>query len=241
MTKPIPALPAAAPPSFPFRVAGIDIGSNAIRFLAAEFTGRESFETLEYVREPIRIGRDAFHSQVIGQPVMDAAVSAIARMRERMDALDVSGYRAVATSAVRDSRNGEEFVERVWRECGIKVETITGTEEAHLVWLAVRGRIDLGDRQWVLVDLGGGSVEISLVDGEKLRWSESHPLGTVRLLEELGDTSDESPDRVRRRLEDHTAMLRISAITKQVDAAGMVATGGNMEALAELAGSRRDS
>lgn len=241
MTAPLPALPPAAPPSFPFRVAGIDIGSNAIRFLAAEFTGRESFQTLEYVREPIRIGRDAFHSRVIGPEVMDAAVSAIGRMREKMDALDVSGYRAVATSAVRDSRNGEEFVERVWRECGIRVETITGTEEAHLVWLAVRGRIDLGESQWVLVDLGGGSVEISLVDGEQLRWSESHPLGTVRLLQELGDTSEESPDRVRRRLEDHTAMLRISAIAKQVNAAAMVATGGNMEALAELAGSRRDA
>jgi exopolyphosphatase / guanosine-5'-triphosphate,3'-diphosphate pyrophosphatase len=240
MIELLPALP-VAPRSFPLRVAGIDIGSNAIRFVAAEFTARESFAPLEYFREPIRLGHDAFRAQVLGQEAMDAAVDALTRMRTVMDSLKVNGYRAVATSAVRDSRNGEEFVERVWEESGIRIETITGTEEAHLVWLAVRERIDLDESQWVLVDLGGGSVEISLVEGEELRWTESHPLGTVRLLEELGDLSGESPDWVRRRLEDHAAMLRISAITRQVDAAGMVATGGNMETLAELTGSRRDA
>jgi exopolyphosphatase / guanosine-5'-triphosphate,3'-diphosphate pyrophosphatase len=234
-------LPGATPPSFPVRVAAIDIGSNAIRFVAAEFSGREAFVPLEYIREPVRLGRDAFRSREIGPQVMDAAVEAIARFRKTMDELEVRGYRAVATSAVRDSQNGAELVERVWRECGIRIETITGAEEAHLVWLAVRGRIDFGDSEWVLVDLGGGSVEISLVAGEEVRWSESHPLGTVRLLEELGDLTAESPDRVRRRLEDHAAMLRISAITRQVEATGVVATGGNMEALADLAGSRRDA
>ena len=230
-----------APPSFPFRVAAIDIGSNAVRFLAAEFTAREAFRTLEYIREPVRLGADAFRLRRLGDEVMDAAVAAMARFRRAMDELGARSYRAVATSAVRDSENGAEFVDRVWRECGIRIETITGVEEAHLVWLAVRRRVDFGGRDWVLVDLGGGSVEISLVDGDQVRWSESHPLGTVRLLQELGDLAGESPDRVRRRLEDHAAMLRISAITRQVEAVGMVATGGNMEELAALAGSRPDA
>jgi exopolyphosphatase/guanosine-5'-triphosphate,3'-diphosphate pyrophosphatase len=168
-------------------------------------------------------------------------VSAIGRFRKAMDALEVKGYRAVATSAVRDSQNGEEFVARVREECGIRIETITGAEEAHLVWRAVRSRADFGGREWILVDLGGGSVEVSLVDHAEVRWTESHPLGTVRLLEEMGDLAGESPDRVRRRLEDHAAMLRISAVAKKVDAAGMIATGGNIEELAELAGSRPDA
>ena len=231
----------APPPSFPFRVAAIDIGSNAVRFLAAEVAGREAFRHLGYIREPVRLGADAFGDGRLGDEVMGAAVAAMARFRKEMDELEVSGYRAVATSAVRDSQNGAELVDRVWNECGIRIETITGVEEAHLVWLAVRGRIDLGDGDWVLVDLGGGSVEISLVDRDQLAWSESHPLGTVRLLEELGDLAGESPDRVRRRLEDHAAMLRISAITRPLGAAGMVATGGNMEEIATLAGSRPDS
>ena len=231
----------AEPPSFPLRVAAIDIGSNAVRFLAAEFSGREAFRPLHYIREPVRLGADAFHSGRLGDEVLDRAVAAMARFREAMDDLEVKSYRAVATSAVRDSENGADFVDRVWRECGIRVEAITGAEEAHLVWLAVRGRIDLGESDWVLVDLGGGSVEISLVSGEGPAWSESHPLGTVRLLEELGELDGESPARVRRRIEDHAAMLRISAIARQVDAVGMVATGGNMEELAGLTGARPDA
>jgi exopolyphosphatase/guanosine-5'-triphosphate,3'-diphosphate pyrophosphatase len=241
MSELLNPLAGATPPSFPLRVAAIDIGSNAIRFMAAEFVAREGYQVLQSIREPVRMGRDAFRARLIRPEVMEAAVSAIGRFRKAMDALDVRGYRAVATSAVRDSENGSEFVERVWAEWGIRVETITGAEEAHLVWLAVRTRVDLGASEWVLVDLGGGSVEVSLVDQADVRWTESHPLGTVRLLEELGDLSGESPDRVRRRLEDHAAMLRISAVAKQVEAAGIIATGGNIEQLALLAGSRPDS
>ena len=231
----------AESPSFPLRVAAIDIGSNAVRFLAAEFTGREAYRQLDYIREAVRLGADAFHFGRLREEVMDRALGAMARFRRAMDELEVKSYRAVATSAVRDSQNGADLVERVWKECGIRIETITGAEEAHLVWLAVRGRVDLGESDWVLVDLGGGSVEISLVSADELRWSESHPLGTVRLLEELGELDGESPERVRRRLEDHAAMLRISAITRNVDAMGMVATGGNMEELASLTGSRPDA
>lgn len=234
-----PPAPAAA--EFPLRVAAIDIGSNAIRFLAAEFTSRETYSPLEYIREPVRLGRDAFRDHRIRDEVLTEAVEVIARFRKAMDALEIRGYRAVATSAVRDSHNGGDFVSRVWETSGVRIETITGAEEAHLVWLAVRRRIDLGTAGWVLVDLGGGSVEVSDVTATEIRSSESHPLGTVRLLEELGDLSAESPDRVRRRLEDHAAMLRISAVARTLDAQGMIATGGNIEELAELAGSRRDA
>lgn len=232
--------PGSAPPTFPLRVGAVDIGSNAIRFLAAEFGDREAFRELEYMREPVRLGRETFRSGMLPADAMDAGAKAIARFRERMDQLELVGYRAVATSAVRDARNGEEFVERVWEECGVRIETITGTEEAHLVWLAVRARVPLGSRGWVLVDLGGGSVEVSLVDSERIRWSESHPLGTVRLLEELGDVSGDSPESVRRMIEDHAGMLRDTLVARKPDVEGMIATGGNMEALAGLAGALPD-
>ena len=240
MSELLHPLPGSAPPSFPLRVGAVDIGSNAIRFLAAEFASRDELRQLDYVREPVRLGREAFLSGMIAGDAMDDAVKAISRFRERMDDLELLGYRAVATSAVRDSVNGGELVDRVWEECGVRIETITGTEEAHLVWLAVRHRVALGARGWVLVDLGGGSVEVSLVDAEEIRWSESYPLGTVRLLGELGDVTGDSPDAVRRRLEDHAAMLRISAAAKKLDVDGMLGTGGNMEALAALAGAQPD-
>jgi exopolyphosphatase/guanosine-5'-triphosphate,3'-diphosphate pyrophosphatase len=222
-------------PNFPLRVAAIDVGSNAIRFLAAEFTDRDRFSQIDYVRAPVRMGHDAFRTGRLTDESMEAGIEALAGFRRRMDALEVAHYRAVATSAVRDSRNGSEFVQRVAKECDLRLEPITGAEEARLVWLAARSRVELDEGEWILVDLGGGSVEISRIDDRRVHWSESQPLGTVRLLEEVEELGGDSPERIRRMLEDHTAMLKISAVARGLEVAGMIATGGNIEELAELA------
>lgn len=221
--------------TFPIRAAAIDVGSNAIRFLAAEFSGPDAWERLESVRAPVRLGHEVFQTGRLSAEVMESALDALEGFRVRMDDLGIRYYRAVATSAVRDSANGREFVERVWDRSGIRLEPITGREEARLVWLAIRERFDLAEADWVLVDLGGGSVEISLVDEDGVHWSESHMLGTVRLLEELSDEETRSPARFRRVLEDHTSLLKVSAAARRSSAAGLIATGGNIEALAELA------
>jgi exopolyphosphatase / guanosine-5'-triphosphate,3'-diphosphate pyrophosphatase len=225
-------------PRFPLRLGAIDMGSNAIRFVAAEFSEPLAMRPLESVRESVRLGKDAFETGILSEAAMDAAVGALCRFRERMDALEVAGYRAVATSAVRDSRNGHELIARVREQCGIEIETITGAEEARLAWLAVRQRVELGNRPWYLVDLGGGSLEVSFIEGDSVRWSESHPVGTVRLLNEMREVSGATPSDVRRWLDDHTAMLKVSSLATQVEGAGVIATGGNMETLAELAGAQ---
>ena len=235
-------LPPAAEPgiSFPLRVAAIDMGSNGIRFEVAEFSDATTFEELEYERVPVRLGHDAFVSGKLSDAVMDAAAEAFGRFRSRMDELGVSHYRAIATSAVRESRNGSEFVQRLFDESAIQVETITGTEEAKLVWLAVSSRVPLADEKWILVDLGGGSVEVSLVDNSGTIWSQSHTMGSVRLLTELSGVSD-SPGGFRRLLAEYASTLNIPAAAQHWKPAGLVATGGNIEALAELAGAEPDA
>jgi exopolyphosphatase/guanosine-5'-triphosphate,3'-diphosphate pyrophosphatase len=126
------------------------------------------------------------------------------------------------------------FLRRVRDEAGIMLEPITGAEEVRLVHQAVRNRISLGRDKWILADLGGGSVEVSLVDQADVLWSVSHGMGSVRLLEELQVAGDE-PGRFRRRLEEYAATLKIPAIGR-AKRAGFIATGGNMEALARLTG-----
>lgn len=218
--------------NFPVRVAAIDIGSNAIRFLAAEFSAPRRYKVIDQVRAPVRLGHDAFLTGRLTPDGMDRAVETIAGFRARIEKLDLLRCRAVATSAVRDSRNGRELIERIKLETGIEPETITGSEEARLAHVAVRSRIDLGRRKWVLADLGGGSVEISLVDEHGIHWTESRGMGSVRLLEELAVAGDE-PGRFRRRLEEYTATLQIP-LTQNVRPSGFIATGGNIEALARL-------
>lgn len=225
--------------AFPVRVGSIDIGSNALRFMAAEFNAPSSFTVLEQTRCPVRLGHDVFLTGKLTQDAMDAAIEALRSFARRFEQLQVIRYRAVTTSAVRDSRNADEFLERAQQEGGIKVDVISGAEEARLVHMAVAHRIDLGQRKWILADLGGGSVEISLADADAIHWTQSHGMGSVRLLEELAVAGDE-PGRFRRRLEEYTATLELP-MRGHVRTAGFIATGGNIEALARLVQAEPDA
>ncbi len=217
----------------PFAV--VDTGSNAIRFLAARLDGQGRIEEIASERAPVRLGHQVFLHGRMEAEAMDRAVRAFVGFRERMDALGIERVRAVATSAVREARNGDLLASRIWREAGIRLEVITGTEEARLVHRAVASRIDLSGRQWILVDLGGGSVEVSLADDQGMLWSESHTMGSVRLLEEVA-RGTRDPGRIRTLLEEYVSILRIPSPAQYWTPGGFVATGGNIEALAGLAG-----
>lgn len=239
MTETAPHAPSSTGRAFPLRVAAVDVGSNAIRFTAAEFLDLARRVELETRRVPVRLGHSAYLTGLLDSEAMTIAVEALSSFRTRIDALEIAAVRAVATSAVRETRNGGELVERVRRAAGLRIEPINGQEEARLVWLAVRDRFPLQGR-WILVDLGGGSLEVSVVRQERVEWSESHRLGTVRLLEELGGTDPGSGERLESLIARYSNELRIPVLDDD-GLAGLVATGGNIEALAKLAGAERDA
>jgi exopolyphosphatase / guanosine-5'-triphosphate,3'-diphosphate pyrophosphatase len=227
------------PIDFPLRVAAVDIGSNAVRFVAAQFSDLDQHRVLDSLRVPVRLGHSAFLTHYLDSELIERTVEALQHFRRRMDDLDVQQVRAVATSAVRESRNGPELVERIREETGIPIDVITGAEEGRLVWRAIGSRVALAGRQWILADLGGGSVEVSLATSDRLDWTESLPLGTVRLLEELGYDPEAPVAPLRRLLEEYTAALRAPVeVAEQVE--GMIATGGNAEAIADLTGAVPD-
>jgi exopolyphosphatase/guanosine-5'-triphosphate,3'-diphosphate pyrophosphatase len=224
---------------YPFRVGCVDTGSNAIRFVAAEFTGPGEFDTLVYERVPVRLGHQVFLTGQLAEPAMEGAVRAFVSFKEQIDALGLETFRAVATSAVREAKNGFELVGRILEQSSIHLEMISGSEEARLVHLAVASRLKLAGGKWILTDLGGGSVEISLVDDVGMLWSESHTMGSVRLLERLTHAATE-PKGFRELLSDYVSTLRIPAPTQYWSPSGFVATGGNIEALATLAAAEKD-
>lgn len=216
----------------PLFLAVVDVGSNAIRFVAAEVTSEHEFRVVEADRAPVRLAADVVGGKRLSEESLAAAAAALRRFRARMDALGVVHYRAVATSATRDSDNGAELVERAWREAGLRLEVISGEEEARLVWRALRARLGERGGAWAMVDLGGGSVEVSLAAEGEVRWSLSEPLGSVRLLQEVG-TGEGAAERVRAALESFTASLAEQSRGARPE--GLVATGGNVETLADLA------
>jgi exopolyphosphatase/guanosine-5'-triphosphate,3'-diphosphate pyrophosphatase len=218
---------------FPIRIASIDVGSNAMRFLAAEFENEKKFSLLANDRYPLRLGHDVFVSGRMTDETISSALGGLATFSGHMNRLRVKRYRAVATSAVRESTNGDDLVCRSREELGIELEKISGSEEARLVHLSVKHRVFLGDKQWILADLGGGSVEVSLVDEAGILWSESHTMGSVRLLEELAGSGEE-PGRFKKLLEEYIQTLRIPAIIRSKEPVGFIATGGNIETIASL-------
>src|SRR5579863_394268 len=179
------------------RFAAIDVGSNALRLRlveagapspgprteAAGIVAPDPWKDLATVRAPVRLGSEVFLSGRLAPASIGQACDALREFRQEMDRWKVDDYRAIATSAVREAKNGATLVERARREAGIELEAIEGIEEARLIQLAVARRIPLADRRALLVDVGGGSTELTLLDHGQTGFTRSLPLGTVRMLE----------------------------------------------------------
>ena len=230
------------------RLAAIDIGSNAIRLRIVEVDPPVAtpqgprflpFRDVLLERAAVRLGHDVFTKGRIEAGVIGAACDALRRFRAALDAAKVDRYRAVATSAAREAANGDVFVERAEREAGIHVEVIEGVEEARLVQLAVTERMALGARTALLVDVGGGSTELTLLSGERTTFSQSCPVGTVRLIEAFLE-GGRPVDDVHRRLIEEYVDRAIADSVRDIDETArggidlLVGTGGNIETLADL-------
>jgi exopolyphosphatase/guanosine-5'-triphosphate,3'-diphosphate pyrophosphatase len=224
---------------FPLRVASIDTGSNGIRFEAAEFSAPDVWQPLASERLPVRLGKSVFISGSMESRAMDAAVAAFGAFAGHLKEHHIRHYRAVATSAVRESANGELFARRVAEETGITLQIITGSEEARYAHRAVRHSLALGNSKWVMADLGGGSLEVSLIDDAGILWSESHAMGAIRLAESLTGM-EEDRNLFQRLLTEYISTLRIPHAEYFRSISGLIATGGNIEALARLGGSTRN-
>lgn len=171
------------------KYAAIDIGSNAVRLLVSTITEKEgketSFRKTSLVRVPIRLGGDVFVSQKISN-------SNINRMEDTMQAFNllmkshgVEKYKAFATSAMREAENGEEVVEKIKERSGLDIEIIDGNHEAAIIAATDLHNLIQNNKNYLYVDVGGGSTEYTLYSNGKSVAAKSFKVGTVRLLKDL--------------------------------------------------------
>ena len=207
--------------------AGIDIGSNAVRLLIKCLNDESSEELLskvQRVRVPIRLGEDAFMKGRIGKKKSKKLISLMRAYKELMEIYDVSNYRACATSAMRDADNGLELVQAIEEEVGIKIEIISGREEAQLISQDLINGADIdSEATFLYVDVGGGSTELNLVQHGELLQSNSFNIGTIRQLS--GKVEQEEV----RLFESYLAQIKESYGEVQV-----VGSGGNINKLLRL-------
>ena len=216
-------------------IAAIDVGSNAIRMMVSRLNTAGNLETLENLRLPVRLGQDAFTTGQFSEQTMQMAVDAFLRFKKVAEVFEVSQTRAVATSAMRETSNSDLLMDRILRETGFFIETISGDEEAQLIHLAVTNAINLRGGHAILIDIGGGSVEVTISDGENILSTESYGMGTVRLLKKL-ETDDGKKLPFNRLVREYAESARRHIDREiggeRVDAC--VGTGGNIEEMGRL-------
>ena len=166
------------------KLGAIDVGSNAMRVLIGEVTkpvGIWHYSKIAYLRLPVRLGEEVFDKGKISDEKIEKFIEGMRLFKNYLDFYGVLDYRAVATSAMRDSSNAKKIIQRVKKETGITLEVITGKEEAELVYLTFQLIPDL-KMNYVLIDVGGGSTEITLFQNNRVHTARSFQIGSVRLL-----------------------------------------------------------
>ena len=166
-------------------ISAIDVGSNAMRMVVGEVDESWSVRTVENIRLPVRLGQDVFSKGYLEEKTIQQTEEAFLHFKHVAERFGVHQLRAVATSAAREAANSDLLINRILRTSGIEIEIISADEEARLIHAAVAHAIDLDHKRTLLIDIGGGSIEVTISTGRNIISTDSYDLGTVRLLEKL--------------------------------------------------------
>ena len=208
--------------------AAIYIGSNAVRLLIKsidrEAVQEKKIKKVMMLRVPLRLGFDVFSIGELSEKKADKLRRLMKAFRQLMKIYDVDDYRACATSAMRDARNGRTIIKKIEKDTGIRIEIIDGQEEARMIY---NNHIEcMEDRlgNYMYVDVGGGSTEINLLTNGELVWSVSYNIGTVRML------SNAVKEGTWQQMEEE-----LMKVTEGVAAINIIGSGGNINKLFRLA------
>ena len=181
------------------RIAAIDIGTNSVHMIVVQVRPDLSFEVIDREKEMVRLGAGGLGGRALRPEAMHAARQALSKFQRVAESHHVDEIRAAATSAVREAENGREFLADIERATGIRAQVISGQEEARLIHRAAVYGVDAGKEDAVVVDIGGGSVEVTLGSAAAVRLSHSFKLGVILALGTMAYAAehDRVPDEVR--------------------------------------------
>ncbi|TWJ00949.1 exopolyphosphatase/guanosine-5'-triphosphate,3'-diphosphate pyrophosphatase [Mucilaginibacter frigoritolerans] len=208
------------------RYAAIDIGSNAVRLLIADIIenkGSVSFKKNTLIRVPLRLGDDAFLDHHISERKTAELLKTMQAFSNLMEVYKVTDYLAFATSAMREAKNGNEVVKRIKESADLNIEIIEGQKEAGIIYAShIEQNIDKS-KNYLYIDVGGGSTELSMFSAGELWASKSFNIGTIRMLDnqDTEETWNEMKDFIR----DNTRQFKLIS---------GIGTGGNINKLYKL-------
>lgn len=212
------------------RYAAVDIGSNAIRLLIADIIPAKvgfTYTKNLLIRVPVRLGDDAFLDKKLSPKKVASLIKTMQAFKNLMEVFEVEKYLACATSAMREAENGPEVVAEIKKATGLLVEIIEGQREASIINANHIEETLAENKNYLNIDVGGGSTEVSVFVDKKLVASQSFNIGTIRLLDNQVSTT------IWKELEDWTRAVR----KKYKNLAG-IGTGGNINKLFRLSGEK---
>ena len=217
------------------KLAVVDIGTNSIHMVLAEVEPDYSYKILDRLKDMTRLGDGTFNRGRLSNIAMVRGIEALRGFTNLARNKGFERIVATATSAVREAKNGGEFLKKVLKETGLRVRVVTGQEEARLIHLGVRHSMELSDSPSLIVDVGGGSVELVACNNEKMLFGKSLKLGAIRLADKYL-RSDPPPRSMIKKMEDAvTKDLHDSFKNSRVQSFHqIVATSGMAANLAEI-------
>ncbi len=214
------------------KFAGIDIGSNAIRLIVKDVLPGKTYKhallkKIAYLRLPLRLGGDVFKYGEIRQKKANDFINALKIYYKLMKFYNVTEFRACATSATRSAENGEEILKRAENETGIKIDVIDGVEESMLLYETNKYNLPEGET-FLSVDLGGGSLQTTLFQGDNLIWTHSYKIGTVRILNNVVNPA-----------EIDAMKTKMKELGKEYKNLHLIGSGGNINKISKMLGEKK--
>lgn len=230
-------IPATTMPDDAMRVAAIDLGTNSFHMVIVEESPGKGIVEIDRVKDMICIGRGSISTKMLDDGSMRDGIAALKNFMVLAAQHGVAPHNilAFATSAIREARNQQDFIQRVRDETGLKVKVISGLEEAEFIYYGVRNAVALRERCDLLFDIGGGSVEFVIADRDGVRLLESRKIGVARMLERF-ISHDPVSAREIKLLEQFFAAEMVSAVAaaKKIGVERAIASSGTAENIARM-------
>lgn len=162
-------------------VAVLDIGTNTFHLLIADIMAESKPNIVYQETIAVKLGEGGIEEGIISKDAIIRGINALKIFKERIDFYHVTEIKSAATSALRSASNGIEFLSKVRAETGLILDVIDGHQEANLIYLGVKAAVDM-EALSLIVDIGGGSVELIICDKHQIFWQKSYPIGAARLM-----------------------------------------------------------
>ena len=221
------------------RIAAIDLGTNSVHAVLVDIYPDGSFRTVNKLKEMVILAEKGLEDK-LSREAMDRGLEALKRIKFLCDSHNVENILAYATSAIREAKNGGDFIKKVGEQVGIRVRAISGKMEAEMIGLAIRHSIVLGDEMVLMADIGGGSVEFIIGNDKEFIYYNSLKLGVARMAAAFVD-SDPIEDKDIKELEKHFGkdLAEIKKLAKKHKVKTIIGSSGTMENIGEMIAGRK--